>query len=434
MTFLKVWASRFCNQPKVFLAVALGCLLASMPASAAGASRQDFAAGEAFVGRHVEIAGEAGAVGARETADVNNPGAASPGQVLPAGQPAEATRPTDSQRQDDQGACPSRVLKKATAAEWSVDRERHSRQSQLRSEWERRRHEARKSLRGNAPCLAWLDPEKASRAVILCVHGLGLYNGSYEEFGRRMRDLGFAVYAIDVRGFGSWMQAQGRQKVNFDACLADLESTLKVIRRAHPGLPVFLLGESMGGALGLRATAYFPELIDGLISSVPGGERFKQKRTALKVALHLLKDPDAPFDVGSGVIKQATADKGLRHQLGSDPLNKLNLSAKELLQFQAFMNKNHDAARQINSTAVLIVQGCRDRLVKLEGTVELYEALATADKELVLIPSAEHLIFEEGQFRDEDIELVCRWIDAHRWAGRTEKATSQSGENEDLKR
>ena len=268
----------------------------------------------------------------------------------------------------------------------------------------------RKKFRGTPPCLAWIDPDVNPRAVLLCVHGLGLYNGTYEPFGKRMAKAGIPTYAIDMRGFGSWMEAKGREKVDFDACFEDVKAVLKVIHRAHPGLPVFLLGESMGGAIALQATALYPELISGLISSVPAADRFQQKRTALKVALHLLANPNKPFDVGTGVIKQATKKSELREAWGKDPFARMNLSARELLQFQEFMNKNHDRAKEIKATPVLIVQGAGDKLVRPEGTVELYNELCTPDRQLVLVPKAEHLIFEENQFNDETFDLVLGWI------------------------
>lgn len=267
--------------------------------------------------------------------------------------------------------------------------------------------------RGTPPCLSWVDYEQPVRAVLLCVHGLGLHNGTYDAFGNRMSKMGFAVYAIDVRGFGSWMAAQGREKVDFDGCMEDVKSTLKVIHRAHPGLPVFVLGESMGGAIALRACAQFPELVDGLISSVPAGDRFKQGQTKLTVAFHLIADPNTPFDIGTSVIKQATAKPELRDSWGNNPLSRLKVSANELIQFQNFMNQNHKYAVLIKDRPVLFVQGCDDRLVRPEGTVELYNRLATKDRQIELIPKAEHLIFEEAQFTDREVEIVNKWLTSH---------------------
>ena len=266
--------------------------------------------------------------------------------------------------------------------------------------------------RTTPPMLTW-EPDAAPSCVLLCVHGLGLYNHSYEDFGKRMAKAGVSVCAIDVRGFGSWAEAQGHEKVDFDGCLADIKATLKVLHKVHPNLPVFIVGESMGGAIALRATALYPDLVSGLISSVPAADRFQQKRTALKVAAHLLASPDKPFDVGTGIINQATVNPELKQAWLSDPLDRLNVSANELLQFQAFMNQNHASAKLITNKPVLIVQGCKDRLVRPEGTVELYNELGTPDRELILIPKSEHLIFEENQCSDQVLEAVVGWINSH---------------------
>lgn len=267
--------------------------------------------------------------------------------------------------------------------------------------------------RTTPPMITWQNPDKPPRCVLLCIHGLGLYNKSYEDFGKRMSDLGIAVCAIDVRGFGSWMAAKGRESVDFDGCLADVKATLKVLHRVYPHLPIFLVGESMGGAIALRATSMYPELVSGLISSVPAGDRFQQGKTALKVAVHLLSGADKPFNVGEGVIKQATVKPELRDAWLNDPLDRLNISARELVQFQGFMNQNHDSAKAIIDRPVLIVQGCQDKLVKPEGTVELYNELATHEKQLILVPRSEHLIFEANQCPDDVLKVVTDWIDAH---------------------
>lgn len=302
---------------------------------------------------------------------------------------------------------------KSSKAEKSEKLEK-SEKSQKSSKSDKSDKDAPKKIRrGNAPCLSWNDSEIPTKAVILCVHGLGLHNATYDAFGQRLSKLGYAVYAIDVRGFGSWMEAKGREKVDFDGCMEDIRVTLKVLHRAHRGLPVFILGESMGGAIALRACALYPELVDGLISSVPAADRFKQGQTKLNVAFHLLADADAPFDIGSQVIKQATNKQSLRESWGQNPLTRLKVSANELIQFQHFMNQNHKWAALIKDRPVLFVQGTDDKLVRPQGTVELYNKLSTQDRQIELIPNGEHLIFEEAQFTDREVEILDKWMSAH---------------------
>ncbi len=277
--------------------------------------------------------------------------------------------------------------------------------------------EARTNEHGHSicaiPCISWIDPAVKPQIALLCIHGLGLYSGAYQAFGTRIAKLGIATYAIDVRGFGSWMKAKGHTEVDFKACLYDVKRALTAIRRTHPGAPVFIMGESMGGAIALRAAAMYPELVEGVISSVPASERFQQKKTDLKVALEYLKGRNKPFDIGTSIVQQATQNEQLRQDWSSDPLDRMNLSANELIQFQSFMNENHEAAKEITDDPVLFVQGTKDKLVKPDGTWELFNKLGTPDKYFYAVPS-EHLIFEEGQSKAADLDrltvLASNWM------------------------
>lgn len=276
-------------------------------------------------------------------------------------------------------------------------------------------------VRQAPPCRSWIA--QRPEACLLCIHGLGLQSNSYDYFAKETSKQdadtmarprrGISVYAIDVRGFGSWMKAKGKEKVNFDDCLLDIKQTLEAIRAANPGLPVYLLGESMGGAIALRAAATYPNLVDGLISSVPASERFNQGKTSMKVFMNLLAGFNV-MDVGNSVVNQATQNQALRNQWQNDPLSRLNLSAEELIQFQDFMNNNHEFARKLASIPVLFVQGTGDQLVKPEGTWELFNDVASKDKSFFAVPG-EHLIFEEAQTqeakaRDQNFRLIAAWL------------------------
>ncbi len=267
------------------------------------------------------------------------------------------------------------------------------------------------------PLEMWIVPQTKPVCCLLCIHGLGLNSKSFESFGRHMASHGVITYAVDVRGFGRWLQVEGHSDVDFANCLQDIKHTLQNIRKQHPGLPVFLLGESMGGAIALRATAMYPDLIDGLVSSVPAGDRFSQKKTDLKVALQFLSGRNRKHDIGTSVMTQATTDDEKREHWANDPLNRTNLSAEELLRFQKFMNENHEMAKQITKTPVLFVQGCEDRLVKPEGTWELFNEQPTRDKTFIAVPS-EHLIFEEQEhdteaFKESSAKLLMAWMFQH---------------------
>ncbi len=271
--------------------------------------------------------------------------------------------------------------------------------------------------RNNAPIRSWRNLSVKPRCSLLCIHGFGLHSGSYDKFAQHMAEHGIDTYTIDVRGFGSWMKAEGHTRVDFESCLDDIKVALQAIRKANPNTPLFLLGESMGGAIALQATAQFPELIDGVVSAVPAADRYKQKRTELKVALQFIGGRDKQHNVGDEVTRQASNDEQLRDHWEDDSLARMDLSASELIEFQKFMSRNHDAARQITKTSVLMIQGSDDRLVKADATWKLFNEQATEEKAFLAVPS-EHLIFEEEEhrtqsFNEQIAQLVMAWIDAH---------------------
>jgi len=252
------------------------------------------------------------------------------------------------------------------------------------------------------------------KLVLLCVHGLGLNSNSYEGFGKTMSQLGIAVFAVDVRGFGTWMKLEGKEELDFDGCLSDVEQALKTLHKAYPSLHIYILGESMGGAIALRVMADHPELVDGLISAVPSGDRFHKTKNELRVGLKLLTGgKDKPMDVGSKTVQEATDDPALRERWKGDPLDRMSLTPRELMQFQKFMNQNHESATTIAKKPVLMIAGFKDKLVKPQGTIEIFNELVTPDKMLVIVGNGEHLLFEESQLTDQVCWVVLGWLKSH---------------------
>jgi len=54
--------------------------------------------------------------------------------------------------------------------------------------------------------------------------------------------------------------------------------------------------------------------------------------------------------------------------------------------------------------------GFKDKLVKPEGTIELFNALTTQDKLLMVVGDGEHLLLEENQMTSQMAQLLDDWI------------------------
>lgn len=270
------------------------------------------------------------------------------------------------------------------------------------------------------PTQKWTDVTGPQRAVVLCIHGLGLHKETYDAFARELNAKGIIVWAIDVRGFGEWIKRDPNNRVNYPQCLQDIKVTLQAMHKDYPNLPVYIAGESMGGAIALRATAEFQDILDGMFSSVPAGDRVHETRMTLKVAMHALTSGfNSLMPIGTDVIAYGTDRTGdapnseLRKTWLADPDGRNTMTPKELMQFDALCDGNFKAAKRVTKVPVLFVQGGYDGLIVPASTTQLADAFPpeNTDRQIAYSKNSDHLIFEYGNFKSDDIKYVTDWLD-----------------------
>lgn len=251
------------------------------------------------------------------------------------------------------------------------------------------------------------------KGILICLHGFGLNADSYDAFGQAMAARGYASFAPDIRGFGYWRESGVHPKLDLNLAVQDVCQIARKLKSEHPEVPLFVLGESMGGAIGLTVASAEPGSIDGLIAVVPSSERFGHKKASVAVGVRYLLSKDKEFDVSGKVIDRAVSSDELKRMWLSDPRNRIHVSPRELLHFQKFMNAAMKRAQDITTMPVLLIQGCRDNLVKPGATVKLYNSLRSHDKRLLMVGNAEHLIFQKGQFNNQTVEMLTAWLKEH---------------------
>jgi acylglycerol lipase len=100
------------------------------------------------------------------------------------------------------------------------------------------------------PLRKWL-PKGRVAAVILALHGFNDYSAAFAMPAQVWAARGIATYAYDQRGFGG---APGRGLWAGEGQLAvDAITASRLLRLRYPGRPLYLLGESMGGAVAILA-------------------------------------------------------------------------------------------------------------------------------------------------------------------------------------
>ena len=117
------------------------------------------------------------------------------------------------------------------------------------------------------PIQSWQPPDPP-RAVVLALHGFNEYRDSFTAVGPYLALHGIATYAYDQRGFGT--TAHRGLWAGTESLARDAAELSRLLRRAYLGLPVYLLGESMGGAVAIASvTGTYQAAVDGVVLIAP---------------------------------------------------------------------------------------------------------------------------------------------------------------------
>jgi acylglycerol lipase len=253
---------------------------------------------------------------------------------------------------------------------------------------------------------AW-TPAAPPTAVVVLVHGAGEHSGRYEHVIARLVAEGYAVHAADHRGHG---RSDGPRALveRIDYAVADLDRLVVAAGQANPGRPVFMLGHSMGGLIGLRYALAHQERLAGLILS-SALAALEDVPTPLRVIGQLLSRvaPRAPLIAidpslvsrDAAVVEAYQADPLVHH--GKLPAR----TAAELADAVAAFPGTVGAI----TLPTLILYGTADGLCPPAGSLMLGERIGATDTTVKAYDGLFHEILNEPE-RDEVLGDICAWL------------------------
>jgi len=219
----------------------------------------------------------------------------------------------------------------------------------------------------------WLPPQEP-RAVILALHGYNDYGNSFALPAELWAGQGIATYAYDQRGFG---QSEEPGLWPGSATLvADAISATALIAQRHPGVPLVLLGDSMGGAVTALTIVQGPpaEVVAAVLvaPAVWGLDTMPWPwRASLWLTAHVF--PGMTLS-GSNLEIWPSDNIEMLRALGSDPLVIKQSRADAVLGLVRLM----DAGLASGGTMplpVLLVYGEQDQIVPREAMARYAEKL-----------------------------------------------------------
>jgi alpha-beta hydrolase superfamily lysophospholipase len=253
---------------------------------------------------------------------------------------------------------------------------------------------------------AWL-PERAERAVLL-VHGWAEHSGRYEHVGVWLAARDCTVHAYDHRGHGLSAGPRGHLR-RFDELLDDLERALAQLRTAQPGIPLFVVGHSMGGLL---TAAFAAERTPEIAGAATSGAALAVADAPPRVQLALLR-------LAARVLPRLRMDRPIRPEAlsrdpdvgrayAADPLVLRRMTLGFGAAFLGAIEPTLAAAPRV-AVPMLLLHGSDDRLCPAEGSRRFFAGLSHPRSALRIYPGLRHEILNEPE-REAVLGDLLEWM------------------------
>ena len=256
------------------------------------------------------------------------------------------------------------------------------------------------------PLRVWLPSHKIS-GVIIAVHGFNDYSNFIKDSASFFNNQKIAVYSYDQRGFGE-TGTRGRWSGK-DTLSNDLTTLIKLVKETHPHIPIYILGDSMGGAVAIVTMAKKdPPKVNGVILVAPAvwvrSEMPFYQRWLLWIGAHTI-----PWKKVTGESLEITASDNseMLKALGKDPLVIKETRIDVLYGLSNLMDEAYRSA-ELFRTNSLLLYGKKDEIIPQEPVFEFYERLPPGIQE-----QQQMIIYENGYhmlLRDLQSEVVMKDI------------------------
>lgn len=240
----------------------------------------------------------------------------------------------------------------------------------------------------------------APRYVAVLVHGYGEHIGRYEYVAAVLNRHGASVYGLDHMGHG---ESAGERVLITDYAdvVADVHTVVERARADNPGLPVVLIGHSMGGMITARYAQHHGGDLRALVLSGPVIGSWEPVTSMLEM-------PEIPFVPIN--VATLSRDPEIGRIYAADPLVWHGPFKRDLIAALDRCLKAIDAGPNLGELPTLWLHGAADELVPLEPSRAGVDTIRGTDLTRRIYPDARHEVFNETN-KDEVLADVTGFID-----------------------
>lgn len=252
----------------------------------------------------------------------------------------------------------------------------------------------------------WVASDPTAR--LLLIHGLTEHSGRYERTGRDLAGYRISTFAFDLRGHGR----SGGRRGDAPGMTALVDDVVRfrheIDARSDTGLPLFLLGHSLGGLIALRCLLEPGLAFAGGIIIAPWLGLASAPRW--KVAVGRAVAPILPaLPVPAGIDPEdLSRDPAVVRSWRNDSHVQRWITPRLFLAVEDAIAHVFANAGRLPPPLLLILSG-QDRIVDTERSRELVRQLPPGDFQMHVEAASRHEILNDLD-RDQAIERIVGWI------------------------
>lgn len=252
-------------------------------------------------------------------------------------------------------------------------------------------------------------PQSTTKAIVIIVHGLGVHSDIFENIIEFLIAYNYGVYGFDLRGHGRSPGQRGYIN-SWSEFREDLNALLQLVSQKESKLPLFMLGQSLGGTIALDYTLRFRDQIQGLILLSPA---LKVGISPLKIAIGRILSKLLPrFALDTGIRKiTSSRDPEFVKTLDQDPLRHTKGTARLATEFFQTVTWI-EAHTEMLQVPLLILHGGADQISLPESSRLLFEQITFADKERREYPESYHELHNDLNYQEVLVDLGY-WLEKH---------------------
>lgn len=256
----------------------------------------------------------------------------------------------------------------------------------------------------------WL-PESRAKAAVFVVHGLHEHCGRYQHLAGYLVDKGYAVYGLDLPGHG---KSDGMRSYvdSYHDFIISMGNYLEMIQSWQPGLPIYLLGHSMGGLL---SAVYLTDHSHQIRGAILSGSlvRVPDYVSAFLIQIGEILSAILPkYRIIGFDTEGISRDPAVVQAYHDDPLvftgKTTNRISNEINRAINFLEEKGPSIKQ----PLLLLHGGADLICDPAWSRYLHDLVSSTDKQLIVYDGLYHEIYQEPE-AESIFSDVLSWLEEH---------------------